>query len=198
MLCVDKKSQIQALDRSQPRLPLKRGRSQTMTHAYKRNRTADLFAALNAANGEVYEFCLERHRHQEIAQVSVPTRPSFAHASRLTDRRQLRDPQTSQVQRWLQPHPRLHMHFTSTRASRLNMVQRFFRDPTQNQLRRGMFRDLEELFMAIGNYIDRHNENPKHFIWTARASDILEKLRHAGRALDKTSFCMTHYTSCSP
>jgi transposase len=89
------------------------------------------------------------------------------------------------VQRWLERHPRFHMHFTPTSASWLNMVERFFRDLTQNRLRRGVFRDLEELFMAIGSYLDRHNENPKPFIWTARASDILEKVKRARRALDK-------------
>jgi len=121
-----------------------------------------------------------------MAQVPALTRPNYAGASRLTpDRRQLRDPQTPKVQRWLQRHPRFHMHFTPTSASWLNMVERFFRNLTQNRLRRGIFRDLEELIMAIGNYIDRHNENPKPFIWTARASDTLEKVKRARHALHK-------------
>jgi hypothetical protein len=89
------------------------------------------------------------------------------------------------VQRWLQRHPRFHLHFTPTSASWLNMVERFFRDLTQNRLRRGVFRDLEELIMAIGSYIDRHNESPKPFIWTARAADILEKVKRARRTLNK-------------
>ena len=89
------------------------------------------------------------------------------------------------VQRWLARHPRFHQHFTPTSASWLNMVERFFRDLTQNRLRRGVFRDLEELFMAIGTYIDRHNESPKPFIWTARAGDILEKVKRARRSLNK-------------
>jgi transposase len=91
----------------------------------------------------------------------------------------------SKVQRWFQRHPRFHIHFTPTSASWLNMVERFFRDLTQNRLRRGVFRNLEELIMTIGDYIDRHNENPKPFIWTARASDTLEKVKRARRALHK-------------
>ena len=90
----------------------------------------------------------------------------------------------AKVQRWLKRHPRFHVHFTPTSSSWLNMVERFFRDLTQNRLRRGAFRDVEELIMAIGDYIDRHNENPKPFIWTAKASDILEKVKRARRSLN--------------
>jgi hypothetical protein len=99
------------------------------------------------------------------------------------------------VQRWLARHPRFHLHFTPTTASWLNMVERFFRDLTQNRLRRGVFRDVKELVMAIGTYIDRHNENPKPFIWTASAADILDKVTRAHRSLNKTSIWLTHYTS---
>jgi transposase len=186
VLCVDEKSQIQALDRTQPGLPLKPGRSQTMTHDYKRNGTATLFAALNAANGEVYGFCQERHRHQEwlkFLRLLDQAMPAHLDLHLIGDNYATH--KHPKVQRWLERHPRFHMHFTPTSASWLNMVERFFRDLTQNQLRRGVFRDLEELFMAIGNYIDRHNEKPKPFIWTARASDILEKVKRARRALDK-------------
>jgi len=186
VLCVDEKSQIQALDRTQPGLPLKRGRSQTMTHDYKRNGTATLFAALNAANGEVYGFCQERHRHQEwlkFLRLLDRAMPSHLDLHLIADTYATHKHPI--VQRWFQRHPRFHMHFTPTSASWLNMVERFFRDLTQNQLRRGVFRDLEELFTAIGTYIDRHNQNPKPFIWTARASDILEKVKRARRALDK-------------
>ena len=91
----------------------------------------------------------------------------------------------AKVQHWLQRHPRFHMHFTPTSSSWLNMVERFFRDLTQNQLRRGVFQDVEDLIMTIGNYVDRHNENPKPFIWTARAADILEKVTRARRTLNK-------------
>src|SRR6202171_3707941 len=185
VLCADEKSQIQALDRTQPGLPLKRGRGATMTHDYKRNGTATLFAALNAANGEVYGFCQERHRHQEwlkflrlLDQSIPPDRQLHLIGDNYATHKH------PKVQRWLARHPRFHMHFTPTSASWLNMVERFFRDLTQNRLRRGVFRDLEELMMAIGTYIDRHNESPKPFIWTARASDILEKVKRARRCLN--------------
>ena len=186
VLCVDEKSQIQALDRTQPGLPLKRGRSQTLTHDYKRNGTATLFAALNAANGEIYGYCQERHRHQEwlkFLRLLDQSMPAHLDLHLICDNYATHKHPT--VQRWLQRHPRFHMHFTPTSASWLNMVERFFRDLTQNRLRRGVFRDLEELIMAIGTYIDRHNESPKPFIWTARASDILEKVKRARRVLNK-------------
>lgn len=186
VLCVDEKSQIQALDRTQPGLPLKRGHSQTMTHDYKRNGTATLFAALNAANGKVYGFCQERHRHQEwlkFLRLLDHAMPPQLDLHLIGDNYATH--KHPKVQRWLQRHPRFHMHFTPTSASWLNMVERFFRDLTQNRLRRGVFRDLEELIMGIGDYIDRHNQNPKPFIWTARASDILEKVKRARRTLNK-------------
>ena len=185
VLCVDEKSQIQALDRTQPGLPLKRGRGTTMTHDYKRNGTATLFAALNAANGEVYGLCQERHRHQEwlkFLRLLDQTMPAHLALHLIGDNYATH--KHPKVQRWLARHPRVHMHFTPTSASWLNMVERFFRDLTQNRLRRGVFRDLEELIMAIGTYIDRHNESPKPFIWTARASDILEKVKRARRTLN--------------
>lgn len=186
VLCLDEKSQIQALDRTQPGLPLKPGRGQTMTHDYKRNGTATLFAALNAANGEVFGLCQERHRHQEwlkFLRLIDQTIPQHRELHLICDNYATH--KHPKVQRWLERHPRFHMHFTPTSASWLNMVERFFRDLTHNQLRRGVFRDLEELIMTIGNYIDRHNENPKPFIWTASAGDILEKVKRARRALNK-------------
>ena len=186
VLCVDEKSQIQALDRTQPGLPLKRGRCQTMTHDYKRNGTATLFAALNAANGEVYGLCQERHRHQEwlkFLRLLDQTMPAHLALHLICDNYATH--KHPKVQRWLDQHPRFHLHFTPTSASWLNMVERFFRDLTQNRLRRGVFHDLEELILAIGTYIDRHNENPKPFIWTAKASDILEKVTRAHRSLHK-------------
>lgn len=186
VLCADEKSQIQALERTQPGLPRKRGRGQTMTHDYKRNGTATLFAALNAANGEVFGLCQERHRHQEwlkFLRLIDQTIPLDRQLHLICDNYPTH--KHPKVQRWLERHPRFHMHFTPTSASWLNMVERFFRDLTQNRLRRGVFRDLEELYVAIGSYIDRHNENPKPFIWTARAGDILEKVKRARRALNK-------------
>ena len=186
VLCLDEKSQIQALDRTQPGLPLKPGRGQTMTHDYKRNGTATLFAALNAANGEVFGLCQERHRHQEwlkFLRLIDQTIPQNRELHLICDNYATH--KHPKVQRWLERHPRFQMHFTPTSASWLNMVERFFRDLTHNQLRRGVFRDLEELIMTIESYIDRHNENPKPFIWTASAGDILEKVKRARRALNK-------------
>ena len=129
VLCVDEKSQIQALDRTQPGLPLKRGRSQTLTHDYKRNGTATLFAALNAANGEVYGFCQERHRHQEwlkFLRLLDYAMPAHLELHLIGDNYATH--KHPKVQRWLARHPRFHMHFTPTSASWLNMVERFFRD----------------------------------------------------------------------
>jgi transposase len=186
VLCVDEKSQIQALDRTQPGLPMKRGRGETITHDYKRNGTATLFAALNAANGEVFGLCQERHRHQEwlkFLRLIDQTIPADRQLHLICDNYATH--KHAKVRRWLARHPRFHLHFTPTSASWLNMVERFFRDLTQNRLRRGVFRDVEELIEAIESYIDRHNESPKPFIWTARATDILEKVKRARRALDK-------------
>jgi len=186
VLSVDEKSQIQALDRTQPGLPLKRGRGQTMTHDYKRNGTTTLFAALNAANGEVFGLCQERHRHQEwlkFLRLLDQTMPPAVNLHLICDNYSTH--KHDKVQRWLQRHPRFHIHFTPTGSSWLNMVERFFRDLTQNRLRRGVFRDVEELMTAIETYIDHHNDNPKPFIWTARAADILEKVKRARRTLNK-------------
>lgn len=185
VFCCDEKSQIQALDRTQPGLPIKRGRAGTMTHDYKRNGTATLFAALNTFDGKVISMCAPRHRHQEWL--------SFL---RILDRRTPADKplhliadnyathKHPKVQRWLLRHPRFHMHFTPTSASWLNMVERFFRDLTVNRLRRGVFRDVIELVEAIDSYIDKHNVTPKPFIWTAKAKDILEKVKRARKALN--------------
>jgi transposase len=186
VLSVDEKSQIQALDRTQPGLPMKKGRGQTMTHDYKRNGTTTLFAALDTATGEVYGLCQERHRHQEWLKFL-----------RMIDQTVAADKQVHiicdnyathkhpKVERWLIRHKRFYVHFTPTSASWLNMIERFFRDLTANQIRRGVFQDLEQLITAIGNYIDRHNKNPKPFIWTAKANDILEKVTRAQSTLNK-------------
>lgn len=185
VLCVDEKSQIQALDRTQPGLPLKKGRCGTMTHDYKRNGTATLFAAMNTLDGTVISMCDDRHRHQEwlkflrvIDEVTLPDKQLHLIADNYATHKH------PQVQKWLERHPRFHMHFTPTSSSWLNMVERFFRDLTGQRLRRGIFRDVEELIMAIGDYIDQHNDKPKPFIWTAKAADILEKVKRARRALD--------------
>src|SRR5215475_5973452 len=174
VLCADEKSQIQALDRTQPGLPLKKGRCGTMTHDYKRNGTATLFAALDTLDGSVISMCDDRHRHQEwlkFLRVIDYVIPQNRQVHLIVDNYATH--KHPKVQRWLQRHPRFHVHFTPTSCSWLNMVERFFRDLTENRLRRGVFHSVEELIRAIDQYIDRHNENPKPFIWTAKAEDIL-------------------------
>ena len=186
VLSVDEKSQIQALDRTQPGLPMKKGRGATMTHDYKRNGTTTLFAALNTANGEVYGLCQQKHRHQEwlkFLRMIDRTIPADKEIYLICDNYATH--KHERVQRWLEAHKRFHVCFTPTSASWLNMVERFFRDLTHNRLRRGVFQDLEQLIMAIGEYIDVHNKNPKPFIWTAKATDILEKVTRAQTVLNK-------------
>jgi transposase len=184
VLCADEKSQIQALDRTQPGLPMKKGRCGTMTHDYKRNGTATLFAALDALEGEVISMYDERHRHQEwlkFLRAIDEVVPDDLEIHLIVDNYSTH--KHAKVKSWLSHHPRFHMHFTPTSCSWLNMVERFFRDLTENRLRRGVFRSVEELIVAIDEYIARHNENPKPFIWTAKAADILEKVKRARRAL---------------
>ena len=186
VLSIDEKSQIQALDRTQPGLPLKKGRGQTMTHDYKRNGTTTLFAALDTASGEVYGLCQQRHRHQEwlrFLRMIDQTIPAEKQIYLICDNYSTH--KHPRVQRWLHNHKRFHVRFTPTSASWLNMIERFFRDLTANQIRRGVFKDLEQLITAIGDYIDHHNKNPKPFIWTAKASDILEKVTRARAVLHK-------------
>jgi transposase len=159
---------------------LKKGRGQTMTHDYKRNGTATLFAALNTLDGSVISICQERHRHQEwlkFLRLLNDATPDDKQLHLILDNYATH--KHPKVKRWLARHRRFHIHFTPTSASWLNMVERFFRDLTEHRLRRGVFRDVEELIMAIDQYVDRHNEQPKPFIWTARASDILEKVKRA-------------------
>jgi len=186
VLSVDEKSQIQALDRTQPGLPMKKGRGATMTHDYKRNGTTTLFAALDTATGEVYGLCQQRHRHQEwlhFLRMIDQTVPAGKQIYLICDNYATH--KHERVQRWLQKHSRFHVRFTPTSASWLNMIERFFRDLTTNQIRRGVFQDLEQLITAIGNYIDHHNKKPKPFIWTAKANDILEKVTRAQTTLNK-------------
>ncbi len=184
VLSVDEKSQIQALDRTQPGLPIKKGRCGTMTHDYKRNGTATLFAALDTLDGRVISMCDDRHRHQEwlrFLRIIDKLTPKDKQVHLIVDNYATH--KHPLVKRWLERRPRFHMHFTPTSCSWLNMVERFFRDLTEKQLRRGVFRNVEELLESIGEYIDNHNRQPKPFIWTAKASDILEKVKRARAAL---------------
>ena len=184
VLCCDEKSQIQALDRTQPGLPLKKGRAQTMTHDYKRNGTTTLFAALNVLDGQVIAQCRQRHRHTEwlkfLRQIDCET-PKDKTLHLIVDNYATH--KHPAVQKWLTKHQRFHIHFTPTSASWLNMVERFFRDITTEQIRRGAFTSVPELVTAIHEYIDHHNLDPKPFIWTATARDILEKVIRANSRL---------------
>jgi len=185
VLSVDEKSQIQALDRTQPGLPMKRGRAETMTHDYKRNGTTTLFAALNTLDGRVIGQCLPHHRHQE-----------FLRFLRTIDR------QTSQglnlhlildnyathnhpdVKAWLAKHPRFIFHFVPTSSSWLNMVERWLSQITQKRIRRGVFPSVPDLIAAINQYIEFTNSNPKPFVWTATVEAILSKVKRANEVLD--------------
>jgi len=185
---VDEKSQIQALDRTQPGLPLKKGRAGTMTHDYKRNGTTTLFAALCTLTGYVISTCMKRHRHQEwirfLNQIDREV-PKGLDIHVICDNYATH--KHEKVQRWLKRHPRFHVHFTPTSASWLNLVERFFRDITEKRIRRGVFYSVRDLVQAIDDYILQHNEDPKPFIWTKRAPDILEKVIRARRALDNAA-----------
>ena len=185
VLCVDEKSQIQALDRTQPGLPMKKGRAGTMTHDYKRNGTTTLFAALNMLDGKVIGTCMPRHRHREFLRflglVDQQT-PAELDLHLIVDNYATH--KTPAVQRWLKRHLRFHLHFTPTSASWLNMVERFFAEITRKRIRRGAFKSVADLKSAIMEYLENHNADPKPFIWTKSAGQILEKVAHAKQALE--------------
>jgi transposase len=188
VLCADEKSQIQALDRTQPGLPIKQGRCGTMTHDYKRHGTTTLFAALNTLDGTVIGSCMPRHRHQEwlkfLRQIDRET-PSDREIHLIADNYSTH--KHANVLRWIARHPRFHLHFTPTSASWLNMVERFFRDLTETQISRGVFHSVDQLNEALLRAVEQHNADPKPFIWTAKATDILEKVKRAHARLDKIS-----------
>ena len=188
VLCCDEKTQIQALDRTQPGLPLKRGRGKTMTHDYKRNGVTTLFAALNVLTGQVLSMTDQLHRHQEwlrfLKTIDRQT-PKNKNLHLIVDNYATH--KHPEVLAWLAKHPRFHIHFTPTSASWLNMVERFFRDITDKRIRRGVFTSVAELEAAINEYIAVHNAKPKPFIWTARASDILAKVTRARVVLNKNT-----------
>jgi transposase len=186
VLSCDEKSQIQALDRTQPSLPMKPGRGGTMTHDYKRNGTTSLFAAMNVLDGTIISQCQPRHRHQEwlkflkLIKAQMPEgRPVHLICDNYATHKH------PKVQAWAARNPRFTFHFTPTSASWLNMVERFFRDLSEKALKRGSFYNVDDLVGAINEYINRHNADPKPFIWTASASDILAKVKRARRVLNK-------------
>ena len=188
VLCVDEKSQIQALDRTQPGLPMKRGRAGTMTHDYKRNGTTTLFAALDAKTGEVIGECLPRHRAKEFIRFlkkidRIVAKYLDVHA--ICDN--YKTHKTKEVQVWLAKHPRFKLHFTPTSSSWINLVERLFAEITRQRIRRGTFNSVDELAAAIEAWLADRNANPKPFRWTAKADTILEKNRRARMVLEKAT-----------
>jgi transposase len=188
VLCADEKSQVQALDRTQPSLPMTKGRAGTMTHDYKRNGTTTLFAALNVLTGAVIGQCLPRHRHQEFLKflrtIDHEVPKALAVHLILDNYGTHKHPD---VQRWLGRHKRFHLHFTPTSSSWLNLVERWFRELTDKALRRGSFNSVPALIAAIEDYLEAHNGDPKPFVWTATADSILEKVRRGLVALQAVS-----------
>jgi transposase len=178
VLSIDEKSQIQALDRTQPGLPLKPGKCATWTHDYKRNGTTTLFAALNVLDGVVLGRCMQQHRHQEFirflnaVEAAVPA-GKIVHAI-LDNYATHKHPK---VRAWLARHPRWTFHFTPTSASWLNAVEGFFSVITRRRIRRGVFRSVVDLQAAINRYISEHNDHPKPFVWTKPANTIIDKLK---------------------
>ena len=187
VLCVDEKSQIQALDRTQKGLPIHPGRLGTMTHDYKRHGTTTLFAALNVAEGIVIDACMSRHRHQEwikfLKHIDAATDPK-AQLHLVADNYATH--KHPKVRRWLRRHPRFHMHFTPTSSSWLNLVERWFRELTQKRLRRGTFTSVRQLQQAIFEYVELHNNQAEGYHWQALPEEILAKVRRARAVLDKT------------
>jgi len=184
VFCVDEKSSIQALDRTQPGLPMKPGRCQTMTHDYKRHGTSTLFAALNVATGKVIGECKSKHRHQEflsfLKTVEKET-PAELELHLIVDNYATHKHQ--KVNNWLKRNRRVHLHFIPTSSSWLNLVERFFGLITDKQIRRGVFTSVKELEDAIYKFIETHNANSKPFVWTKSATEILAKVGRAREAL---------------
>ena len=185
VICLDEKSQIQALDRTQPGLPLKKGRCGTYTHDYKRNGTTTLFAALDMLEGKVIGQCQPRHRHQEW--LKFLRRLDREYPSELTLHVILDNygtHKTPEVKKWLEQHPRFVCHFIPTSSSWLNMVERWFRELTDKAIRRGSFVSVPDLEQAIANYLRAWNDNPRPFIWMATVGEIVEKLARAREKLE--------------
>ena len=181
----DEKSQIQALDRTQKSLPMFPGRKKTLTHDYKRNGTTTLFAAIELAEGKIIAECMQRHRHQEwlkfLKKIDAETPPDL-------DLHLIVDNycthKHAKVKAWLKRNPRFHIHFIPTSSSWLNVIERWFGKITQDRIRNGVFRSVEELVEAIMSYVEAHNANPTTFVWTKSAEEILNKTRRARAALD--------------
>lgn len=194
VLCMDEKSQIQALDRTQPSLPMKPGRAGTMTHDYKRNGTTTLFAALEVATGKVIGQCLPKHRHKEFLtflRTIDKNVPAGLQIHLILDNYATH--KHADVKQWLAKHPRFHLHFTPTSSSWLNLVERWFRELTDKALRRGVFRSVPDLINAIEDYLNAHNNEPRPLIWTATAESILEKVARGRVTLNQATTTGTHH-----
>ncbi len=184
VLCLDEKSSVQALDRTQPSLPMKKGRAATMTHDYKRHGTTTLFAALDVLTGTVIGQCLPRHRHEEFLKFLRTIErevPAGLLVHLICDNYATH--KHPAVRAWLAKHPRFHLHFTPTSSSWLNLVERWFRELTDKALRRGVFHSVPDLIAKIEEYLTAHNDDPKPFVWTATADDILAKVARGRVAL---------------
>lgn len=188
VLSCDEKSQIQALDRTQKSLPMFPGRKKTLTHDYKRNGTTTLFAAIELAEGRIIAECMTRHRHQEwlkfLKKIDAETPPEL-------DLHLIADNycthKHAKVKSWLKRHPRFHMHFIPTSSSWLNVIERWFGKITQDRIRNGVFRSVDELVRAIKDYIEHHNADPTTFVWTKSADEILQKTTRARAALNNST-----------
>jgi len=186
VLCMDEKSQIQALDRTQPSLPIKQGRAGTMTHDYKRNGTTTLFAALDVLTGGVIGQCLPRHRHIEFLKFlrTIDREvPEGLEVHLILDNYSTHN--HANVKAWLAKHPRFHLHFTPTSSSWLNMIERWFGKLTEKAIRRGVFHNVPELIAAIEAYLEANNNDPQPFVWTATTDQILEKVRRGRITLNQ-------------
>lgn len=183
VLCVDEKSQIQALDRTQLGLPLRPGNCATMTHDYIRHGTTTLFAALDVLQGTVIGGCFERHRHEEflrfLRHIDRETPPDRQLHLVVDNYATHKHPA---VKNWLKQHARFHLHFTPTSSSWLNLVERWFGEITRKRIRRGSFKSVRELIAAIEEFIRHNNANPQPFVWTKRVDQILEKVGHCKAA----------------
>jgi transposase len=186
VLCVDEKSQIQALDRTQPGLPLKKGRCGTMTHDYKRNGTTTLFAALETLQGKVVGQCYQRHRHQEFLSFLRTLDQQFPGKVPL---HLIMDNygthKHDNVRDWLKRHPRFVLHFVPTSSSWLNLVERWFAELDSKAIRRGAFRSVDDLRASINAFLSAWNDDPKPFVWTATIESITEKLSHCRQTLER-------------
>jgi len=187
VLCMDEKTSVQALDRTQASLPMKRGRAGTMTSDYKRHGTTTLFAALNALDGTVIGSCMDRHRHEEFLRfmrtIDKQVPKGVAVHMILDNYATHKHPA---VKSWLAKHPRFHLHFTPTSSSWLNLVERWFRELTDKAIRRGVFHSVPDLIAAIEKYMQVHNDEPKPLVWTATTESILAKVRRGRVALNQT------------